>query len=199
MMAPNLALTATLTETSRPVLTVISPSAHQRLSNTLVTVTGTAGDNWQVTAVWCQIGTNTWWLATTTNHFKNWSAPNLSLTAGTNLINAYALNLGGNDSVTNTVSVVVTNVVATKGAAAQKVVSPTPSARLVMTPRPTVGGRAFSLQITGVAGGSIEVSTNLTSWETLTNFTGTNTTINVCDPAATNFSSRFYRAVGAQN
>jgi hypothetical protein len=35
----------------------------------------------------------------------------------------------------------------------------------------------------------------LTSWTTLTNFVGTNTTITFHDPAATNSPRRFYRAV----
>jgi len=43
--------------------------------------------------------------------------------------------------------------------------------------------------------GHIQVSTNLTSWATLTNFVGSNTTITFLDPAATNSSHRFYRAV----
>jgi len=43
--------------------------------------------------------------------------------------------------------------------------------------------------------GHIQVSSNLMSWTTLTNFIGTNSTLIFRDPAATNFSRRFYRAV----
>ncbi|HTV75763.1 MAG TPA: hypothetical protein VMD57_02105, partial [Candidatus Baltobacteraceae bacterium] len=56
-------------------------------------------------------------------------------------------------------------------------------------------GLAFSLQLSAGLNGHIQVSTNLTSWSTLTNFTGTNSTLNFRDPAATNSSQRFYRAV----
>jgi hypothetical protein len=73
---------------------------------------------------------------------------------------------------------------------------PAPLAVRVTDPRLTAGKPGFSLQIYGALSGVIEVSTNLTSWETLTNFAGTNTTLNFCDPAATNYGSRFYRAVG---
>jgi hypothetical protein len=66
---------------------------------------------------------------------------------------------------------------------------------LMTNPRLTAGGLTFNLQITGIASGLIQASTNLTSWETLTTFTGTNTTINFRDPAAANSSLRFYRAV----
>jgi hypothetical protein len=44
----------------------------------------------------------------------------------------------------------------------------------------------FNLQISSNLNGHIQVSTNLTSWATLTNFVGTNTTLNFRDPAATN-------------
>jgi hypothetical protein len=43
--------------------------------------------------------------------------------------------------------------------------------------------------------GHIQVSSNLINWTTLAAFTGTNTTLNFRDPAATNSSRRFYRAV----
>ena len=56
-------------------------------------------------------------------------------------------------------------------------------------------GLVFSLQLSKGLNGHIQISTNLTSWTALTNFVGTNTTINFRDPAATNLHRRFYRAV----
>jgi hypothetical protein len=53
----------------------------------------------------------------------------------------------------------------------------------------------FNLQLSKGLNGHIQVSTNLTSWTTLTNFVGTNSTISFRDPAATNSPRRFYRAV----
>jgi cyclophilin family peptidyl-prolyl cis-trans isomerase len=56
-------------------------------------------------------------------------------------------------------------------------------------------GFNFSLQVTPGSVGHIQVSTNLTSWTTLTNFTGTNATLTFHDPAAANAGARFYRAM----
>ena len=56
-------------------------------------------------------------------------------------------------------------------------------------------GLVFSLQLSTGLNGHIQISTDLTSWTTLTNFVGTNSTITFLDPAATNSSNRFYRAV----
>jgi hypothetical protein len=66
---------------------------------------------------------------------------------------------------------------------------------LQASPSPTNG--AFALSIQQVFGRSVtlEVSTNLTSWETLTNFTVTNAAIYFEDSSTTNYNVRFYRAV----
>jgi hypothetical protein len=55
-------------------------------------------------------------------------------------------------------------------------------------------GLSFSLQISPGINGRIQASSNLVNWVTLTNFVGTNSTINFRDPAATNYNRRFYRA-----
>ena len=56
---------------------------------------------------------------------------------------------------------------------------------------------AFALTVQEVFGRTLtlEVSTNLPSWETLTNFTGTNSTIHLEDWAVTNAGQRVYRVV----
>ena len=56
---------------------------------------------------------------------------------------------------------------------------------------------AFAMDIQQVYGRSLtlEVSTNLTNWEALTNLSGTNAAIYFEDGAVTNSPSRFYRAV----
>ncbi|MFZ0827300.1 MAG: hypothetical protein WAO02_08005, partial [Verrucomicrobiia bacterium] len=59
----------------------------------------------------------------------------------------------------------------------------------------TSNGLSFELQLSPGLNGHIQTSSNLANWTTLTNFVGTNPTINLSDPAATNFSLRFYRAV----
>jgi hypothetical protein len=59
----------------------------------------------------------------------------------------------------------------------------------------TKNGLELTLRTLRGSNGHIEVSSDLLSWETLADFTGTNTTLIFRDPAATNFTSRFYRAV----
>ena len=60
----------------------------------------------------------------------------------------------------------------------------------------TVATNGFGLRLqTAGLNGYVQVSTNLTSWITLTNFTATNTSILFRDIAATNSPQRFYRAL----
>jgi hypothetical protein len=179
-MASNLTLLATFTETNRPNLTLTAPAAGQKLTNALATLIGTASDNWQVVAVWCQVNSNVWTLASTTNGYSNWTQT-VTLLAGTNTLKAYAQNLGGNFSLTNTLSVVSSN---------------TFKLQLVLINATlTASGLNLGLQLSPGLNGHIQVSTNLLNWTMLTNFVGTNTSLTVHDPSATNASSRFYRAV----
>jgi hypothetical protein len=182
MMASNLTLTANFVETSKPVVTITNLTANKRVNGGTITVAGTASDNWQLTGVWCQANASGWLAATSTNGYKNWTAVNLGLTAGTNLIKVYATDLGGNYSITNSVAIIATNV-------------PAIPVMVATNTRMTAAGLAFNLQITGSASGLIQASTNLTSWTTITNFAGTNTTLNFRDPMATNGGRRYYRAV----
>jgi hypothetical protein len=186
MMQSNLTLQASFVETNKPTLTITAPTSGQHMTNAMAIVTGTAGDIWGVNAVWYQLtnGTlagGTWSQAATTNNYTNWSTT-LTLAAGTNMVKAYAVNLGGIYSATNSVSFVSSN-----------------SFKLQLTfgaGQPLAGnGLNFVLQVSTGLVGHVQVSTNLTSWATLTNFVGTNTTITFRDPAATNSSRRFYRAV----
>jgi len=182
MMQSNLTLTASFVETSKPTLTIIAPTSGQHMTNALATGIGTASDNWQISNVWYQLNNGAWNLGTTTNSFTNWTTPVLTLVAGTNSLKAFALNLGGIFSLTNSVSFVSSN---------------TFLLRLSFTNAlpMTTNGLVFNLQLSTGLNGHIQISTNLTGWTTLTNFVGTNSTITFCDPAATNSPSRFYRAV----
>ncbi len=181
MMASNLTLLVTFADVTKPMLTVSSPTAGQRMTNALANVTGTASDNWQVAGVWCQLNSNGWVLVTTTNTYTNWSQT-LTLAAGTNTIKAYAVDLGGNYSATNTLSVISSNTF-------QLQLKFTAALPLTST------GLNFSLLVSSNLNGHIQVSSNLVNWLTLTNFVGTNTTLNFRDPTATNSNRRFYRAV----
>ena len=59
----------------------------------------------------------------------------------------------------------------------------------------TTNGFGFMLQGPIDFNYVIQASTNLLNWQPITNFVSTNSTMYFCDPAATNYTQRFYRAV----
>ena len=180
MMASNLTLQAKFVDVARPTNTITAPIAGQHMTNALATVVGIARDNWKVAGVWYQLNNGAWNATTTTNGWTNWTTT-LQLIAGSNTVKAYAMDWGGNFSTTNSLSVVSSN---------------TFKLQLAFTNAPPLktNGLVFSLQLSTGLNGHIQISTNLISWATLTNFVGTNTTITFLDPAATNSNCRFYRA-----
>ena len=110
VISSNAILTVMVPDTTNPTNTITSPTPGQRWSNSVFTVTGTAGDNVRVSNVWCQINGLGWNQASTGNGWSNWTAV-VTLTPGTNTIAAYCMDTNGNVSVTNSVSFqnVVTN------------------------------------------------------------------------------------------
>ena len=185
MMASNLTLQATFADTIKPTLSITAPTAGMHMTNALATVIGSASDNWKVSAVWYQLTngiltSGTWSLATTTNSYTNWTTT-VTLAAGSNTVKAYAVDLGGNYSTTSSVSVLSSNTF--------KLLL-----NFALSQPLTSTGLNFTLQLSSNLNGHIQVSTNLTSWATLTNFVGTNTTLIFRDLAATNSTHRFYRA-----
>lgn len=182
MMQSNLTLQAIFSDVTKPTLTFTTPTAGQKMTNALATLTGKAADNWQVSNVWYQLNSGAWNLGTTTNKYTNWSAPTLTLIAGTNWVNAYAQDLGGNLSTTNSLSFVSSNTFQLQF-------------NFAAAPPLTSTGLNFSMQLSPHLNGHIQVSTNLATWTILTNFVGTNAILNFRDRTATNFNQRFYRAV----
>jgi hypothetical protein len=181
MMASNLTLQSVYLETSSPSLTITAPVAGQHVTNALATLLGTSADKWGVAGVWYQLNGGAWRTSVSNNHWTNWSG-SLELVSGTNALRAYAVNLGGNFSATNALSVVSSNsfrlqLALTNGAA------------------PSENGQTLNLLISVGLNGVIQYSTNLTTWATLTNFVGTNSSLLFRDPAATNVGRKFYRAV----
>ena len=74
-------------------------------------------------------------------------------------------------------------------------VSPPPPPTIGITTSTNQPSSIPMLTIQSLAAGHVEVSTNLTSWDALTNFVGTNSDTFFFDSDATNSSLRFYRAV----
>jgi cyclophilin family peptidyl-prolyl cis-trans isomerase len=92
----------TVSDTTSPMLQVVSPTPGLRVTNALFAATGTASDNVAVATVFWQLNGGTWTTASGTN---NWTA-DLTLTAGANVFSAYAADTSGNLSPTTTVSFV---------------------------------------------------------------------------------------------
>jgi len=180
-MASNLTLLASFVATNKPSVTITTPAAKQRMTNAIAAVRGTAGDLLGVAGVWYSLNSAAWNLAATTNSWTNWNAT-LTLTAGTNTITAYGQNLAGNYSSTSSVSIYSSN---------------TFQLRLLLASPAALGtdGLTFTLELSSNLNGYIEYSTNLENWVSWTNFKGTTSAIQMRDPAATNSSDRFYRAV----
>ncbi len=181
MMVSNLILQVDFADMTKPTLAITSPAAGQHLTNALATFAGTAKDNWGCSGVWCQLNNGAWNLASTGNGYTNWSTTN-ALIKGTNVFRAYAVDFGGNFSVTNSLSVLSSNTFEFQ--------LNFPSSQ------PLNGnGLTFNLEISAGLSGQIQASTNLLDWITLTNFVGTGTNLLFNDQTATNYDRRFYRAV----
>jgi hypothetical protein len=180
-MQSNLTLQVNFADVTKPTITITSPTAGQKMTNALAIVKGTATDNWGIGSVLYQLNGGAWALATSTNGWTNWTAF-LPLTAGTNVIQASAVDLGGNASATKSVSVVSSNTFNLRlgFGSAQPMAS---------------NGLQLSLEVSRGLSGRVEVTTNLRDWTTLTSFVGTNATIQFRDSSATNYNWRFYRAV----
>ena len=110
VMRSNLTLQVNFVDVTRPTNTITAPTAGQRWSNSVFTVTGTARDNAQVANVLYQLNAGSWTNALSVNGWTNWTASVLLL-PGTNTLKAYAVDAAGNLSTTNSVSLqyVVTN------------------------------------------------------------------------------------------
>jgi hypothetical protein len=88
-----------------PVLTITAPTAGQFWSNAVFTVNGTVTDDGPVAAVSYQLNGGAWNPPQTANGWSNWTAT-VTLVGGTNTVRAYAVDAGGNISLTNSVNFV---------------------------------------------------------------------------------------------
>ena len=105
-MSSNLTINANFKDVAKPVSKITSPTANEKWTNSTLTTTGKASDNVGVAGIWVQINNGGWMEAETINSFTNWSATNLTVLAGNNLLQAFAVDAAGNVSGTNEVKFV---------------------------------------------------------------------------------------------
>jgi len=96
--------TYTAVDSTPPVLKVTSPTSKTVVSSNLFTASGTASDNVGLALVFYQLNSGAWIATDSSNSFTNWTAANLNLVPGVNVMKFYAKDLSGNLSPTNTVS-----------------------------------------------------------------------------------------------
>ena len=102
-LSAGLSLTANFTPVAPPVLTIVSPSAGQVITNLYsspAAFSGTVADNVTVTGVWYQVNAGGWQPAAGAT---NWTASFAPAYGLTNVLQAYAVNQYGAASATNTV------------------------------------------------------------------------------------------------
>lgn len=170
-----------LTDAIDPTLAITSPAAGQHMTNALATFAGTTGDNLGCGSVWCQLNGGPWNLATTQNSYTNWTITD-TLIAGTNTLNAYAVDFSGNFSSTTSLSVVSSSTFELQ-------------LNFDTTQPLTANGLSLNLEMSPGLSGHIQASTNLVNWTTLTNFGETGTNFQFNDENAPDYEQRFYRAV----
>jgi predicted secreted protein len=187
-MRTNLVLTANFVDAIRPTVSIVTPKANQQFTNgAVVVMAGKAGDNVAVRTVYYSLNGSGWLAAATVNGWTNWAA-GLTLAAGTNTVQAYAVDTGGNVSTTNTVQV---NDVVLVEAVSTNNVSPA-AAAILESPAYSKSGYAFD--VTGTSGRLyvVEASSDLVHWAPV----ATNTApFTFMDSDADRFSQRFYRSV----
>ena len=101
-MNPGLVYTANFKDISRPTIKIASPLNGQRLNSSILTVSGKANDNDQVSAVYCCLNNSSRSVASTGNGWSDWLAQ-IELIPGTNRLRAYSVDSAGNISDTNSV------------------------------------------------------------------------------------------------
>jgi uncharacterized repeat protein (TIGR03803 family) len=102
-MASNLFYTANFVDITRPVNIITSPVVNQKWSNSVFNAAGKASDNVGVSSVSYQLNGAGWNPAILALNHTNWSTINLTLLSGSNMIQAFAMDVAGNASLTNSV------------------------------------------------------------------------------------------------
>ena len=97
VMAVGSAFTANFADEEKPTLSMTAPTGSKALTSDAVIVAGRAKDNVAVANVFCQLNGTGWFPASTGNGWSNWWV-NLTLNAGANALQAYAVDSSGNQS-----------------------------------------------------------------------------------------------------
>lgn len=108
-MVPNLTLTATFVDTSKPTLILTTPTANLSTTNEFVLASGKVTDNGPVVDVLYKLNSSDWYEASSQNNWTNWSVV-LDLAPGTNILSVFALDAAGNRSATNSVKFFYTTI-----------------------------------------------------------------------------------------
>ncbi len=103
VMDLNLDFTATFADVKKPKLTIKTPSNKSTSTNNAVQVTGVVKDNSTIAQVFYQLNGSGWLLASTANGWSNWWA-NITLDPGTNIFQAFAVDMADNISSTNKIT-----------------------------------------------------------------------------------------------
>ena len=105
IMTSNLTFTANFKDITRPVNVILTPTKNQKVTNAVFIATGRAMDNASVEDVLYRVNSGTWAEASSGDG-TNWQTANLAsqLVDGANTISAYALDVAGNASLTNTIA-----------------------------------------------------------------------------------------------
>ena len=186
IMTTNLSLHANFVDILKPTSTIVSPKARQKFTTGSLTVVGKAADNVAVQTVYCSLNASPWSAVIPTN--SRWSAT-LTLSPGTNVLHAFAIDTSGNCSTTN--SVAFDYQPTTKSSASQPDFQAEP-ALLTALPAPADG--QFALSLAGTEGLTyvLQVSSDLVNWSSVATNQSPFTFV---DPQAPFFHQRFYRAL----
>ena len=95
-------LTVLAVDRAKPSVTITRPSPLPQFTNAVATIRGTAKDNVSVSTVYYQLNGGPWMAASGTT---SWNA-SVTMTPGTNLLRACAVDSSGNWSVTNSLNLV---------------------------------------------------------------------------------------------
>ncbi len=112
VMASNLVLTANFKDVSKPLISIVTPTASTVAVGEFYKASGKAADNAGLAAVRYKINSGGWYLASTNNQWTNWTVT-VGLTPGTNYFSAYAVDTSGNQSVTGMVKFIYNTAPAT--------------------------------------------------------------------------------------